>query len=96
MPVQTKEKIKAVEDMTLPELLGTITQRVLTVLESGDVTNKQNEIQGCRNDLRLWYESQPMDKRKEMAKDSKRIMQNYKNIGEQFYFDLVNLTAQDM
>ena len=90
---QVKEKVAT--DMSLPELMGSITQRILTVLEQGDTATKQSTIGNCRNDLRSWYESQPSDKRKEMAKDYKRIMQNYKNVAEQLNFDLVSLTAQD-
>jgi len=87
---------KSVTEMTLPELLSVITKRVLTTLEQGDTAAKQNEINGCRNDLRLWYENQPVAKRRDIAKDSRRIMQNYRNIGEQFNSDLVSLTAQDV
>lgn len=89
-------KEKRVEELSLPELMANITRRILTVLESGDVNTKQSEINGCRQDLRLWYETKPADVRKEIGKDAKRIMQNFKNVGEQFYSDLVGLTAQDM
>lgn len=97
MPTDTKrEKEKPVSELTLPELMGNITRRILTVLENDDVNAKQAEINGCRQDLKMWYENMSVDKRKDIAKDLKRIMQNYKNIGEQFYFDLVSLTAQDI
>lgn len=94
MPAQTKEK--QITEYTLPELMAAITKRILTVLESTDTASKQAEINGCRNDFRLWFEGQPTDKRKELAKDYRRIIMNYKNIGEQLYFDIVSLTAGDV
>lgn len=86
----------SVQDMTLPDLLASITRRLLNVLENGDVSSKQTEINLCRSDLKAWYDSRPATMRKEVAKDARRILQNYRNIGEQLHSDVTTITAQDM
>jgi ribosome recycling factor len=50
----------------------------------------------CKTNLRLWYESQSVENRKEVAKDAKKTMENFKLVAEQCFQELVMLTLSDI
>lgn len=68
----------------------------MTALESEDQNQRSGEVNACRKDFRLWYESQPVEGRKEVAKKVRKTLENFRSIGEQFTADMSVVTAQDI
>jgi len=94
--VKKQQPVVLVQDMGLPALMAWVTEMILSALQDGDQTKKQQAIAQARADFRLWYESQPVEGRGEQAKASKKLLESFKMISEQFYQDIVTLAAQDL
>jgi hypothetical protein len=92
----TKEKEKPVQEMSLPTLLGLLTQRLLTAHEGTDAGAKQAEEPNLRRDLRLWYEAQPIEDRKAFASKARKTAERYKLLGEVVSQELLTLSMQDL
>ncbi len=89
-------KTKGVQDMTLPELVGNITTRILTALDGQDQGDKGIVVAAGRRDLRLWYEAQSVENRKDIAKAARKTIENFKSVSEQLWSDIGFLVAQDL
>jgi len=97
---ETKEEeavtAEVVTPMTLPQLLGLSVTRLLTVLQNGDTGAKQTEMLRCRTDLNNWYLAQTPTNRAEFAKQQRKVLENFKLLGEQFASDFAQMTAGDV
>ena len=87
---------KGIQHLTLPELVGQITTKILTALESPDQGAKGAVVADGRRDLRVWYESQSVEHRQEIAKKSRKTIENFKSVAEQLWSDIGLLVAQDL
>ena len=96
-PVKETKKVETpVQDMSLPVLMANITQRIMSALAGDSIPARQQAIDTCRRDLRMWYESQPTENRMDIAKASKKALEQFKMISEAMYQELVTISAQDM
>ena len=91
-----QENAKGVQFITLPELVGQITTRILIALDGQDQGEKGVVVSAARKDLRLWYEAQSVENRKEVAKSARKTIENFKSVSEQLWSDIGFLTAQDL
>lgn len=101
---ETKESVaepmpranKGVQYMTLPEVVGRITTDVLTALDGQDQGVKGVAVAAGRRDLRLWYEAQSVENRRDIAKAARKTIENFKSVAEQLWSDIGLLVAQDL
>ena len=84
------------DEVTLPNLIGKVTASILTALASGIDSVKGEAVTAGRREIRLWYESQSVEDRKEIAKNVRRIGEQYKQVSEQLHLDIVTLAMQDL
>ena len=91
-----EENVTTPRPTTLPELLGRMTETLLTALQGDQPAPKQQAIQGCLRDMRIWYDSQPVEGRKELAKAARKQLEQFKLVGEQFFQEMMTITAQDV
>jgi hypothetical protein len=105
MPTKEESKVIPVQSMTLPDVMGLITRRMLTVLVTDNVVGKQTELGNSRVDLRDWYESQrPSDgsedvlkeNRRDFAKKVRKVFEHYRNVTEELNMAIGQLTAGDL
>ena len=81
---------------TLPELLGAMTTELLTALQGDTPGPKQATIQKCLRSMRIWYEGQPVEGRKELARTARKQLEQFKMVGEQFFQEMMTISAQDV
>jgi len=88
------ETAKAPE--TLSQLLGRMTEKLLTALQGTIPAVKQQAIQECLREMRIWYDAQPVEGRKELARDARKQLEQFKMVGEQFFQEMMMISAQDV
>lgn len=93
---EPKKGETVIQEMSLPVLMGNITQRIMSALAGDSAPEKQQAVASCTRDLRIWYESQPVEDRKERGKAARKAMEQFKMISEAMYQELVTVSAQDM
>jgi hypothetical protein len=81
---------------TLPQLLGVLTERLMTALQGDAPGPKQQTIQACLREMRIWYDAQPVEERKELAKMARKQLEQFKMVGEQFFQEMMMISAQDV
>ncbi len=104
-PTEKEPVVKNVSDevvheaetpLTLPSLMASITEDLLIALQGSDVPAKQATIASSIRRLRIWYDAQPVDGRKELARANRKAMENFKLIAEQFFQEMMSISAQDI
>jgi hypothetical protein len=94
---ETKKPVVVAETLaTLPNVIGSVTANILTALVSGDESAKGEAVKAGRRQIRMWYESQSVEDRKEIAKGVRRLGEQYKQVSEQLHLDIVTLAMQDL
>jgi hypothetical protein len=93
--VSEPEQEQPTPPKTLPQLMGDITQDLLTALQGTDTGAKQRAIADGIRRLRIWYDAQPVDGRRELARASRKNMENFKLVAEQFFQEMMSISAQD-
>lgn len=81
---------------TLPQLLGRITEKLMTALQGSVPAAKQQSIHECLREMRIWYDAQPVEGRKELAKNARKQLEQFKMVGEQFFQEMNIISAQDV
>src|SRR6267378_2366789 len=84
------------EPQTLPQLLGDMTVKLMTALQGDAPGPKQQAIQGCLREMRIWYDAQPVEGRKELARSARKQLEQFRMVGEQFFQEMVTISAQDV
>lgn len=82
--------------LTLPTLMGSVTEDLLNALQGNDAGAKQQMIASSIRRFRIWYDAQPVDGRKELARVNRKTMENFKLVAEQFFQEMVAISAQDI
>jgi hypothetical protein len=102
-PTTDKEQKQAVDEpmeqeqpMTLPRLLSSVTYDLLEALQGNDVGAKQRAIKEGTRRMRIWYDAQPIEERKELAKLARKTLENFKLVSEQFFQEMMQISAQDV
>jgi|SRR5580698_915705 hypothetical protein len=80
---------------TLPELCGRMTENILTALQGTDAKVKQDAIAASKRDMRIWYDAQPVEGRKEAARSNRKTLENFKLVAESFFQEMMTISAQD-
>ncbi len=97
--VEAAEVVAPVKDAepakTLPQLLGESSTTLLTVLQGVNPAEKQAAITKCLREMRIWYDAQPVEGRKEIARDCRKILEQFKQVAEQFAQEMYTISAQD-
>jgi hypothetical protein len=81
---------------TLSQLLGRMTEKLLTALHGSVPAVKQQAIQECLREMRIWYDAQPIEDRKELARAARKQLEQFKMVGEQFFQEMMIISAQDV
>ena len=95
-PEVGKTVVKALQEITLPELTGLLTTRIMKAIEGNDSGTIQATIKAAISDLQMWYESQPVQGRQEIARSAKKSMEQFRLISEQLFHSMVQITLQDI
>lgn len=93
---ESKDRVTPTHELDLPTLVGMVTKRMLAALQSTDPTVKTGEVASARRELRIWYEGQPTENRKDIAKNTRKLGEQFKQIAEQINQDIVALSFQDL
>lgn len=88
--------LSPIRDMSLPEVTGLLTTRIMKALQGSDSATIQATIKTATSDLEVWYESQPLTGRRDLAIAAKRSMEQFRLISEQLFHTMVTLTLKDM
>ena len=80
---------------TLPELCGWMTENILTALQGTDAKVKQDAIAASKREMRIWYDAQPVEGRKEAARSNRKTLENFKLVAESFFQEMMTISAQD-
>lgn len=80
---------------TLPQLMGRCTTNLLAALQGNDAGAKQRAIADSIREMRIWYDAQPVDGRKESARIARKTLENFKLVAEQFFQEMMAISAQD-
>lgn len=84
------------EPTTLAQLLGRMTETLMTALQGSTPAPKQAAIQQCLREMRIWYDAQPVEGRKELARSARKQLEQFKMVGEQFFQEMMTISAQDI
>lgn len=103
MPEQTQQKPdqetkgykQSVRPTTLADVIAAQTKNILDAFQTDSAPVKQNSLIHARNELRQWYDAQTPEDRKEFARATRKIMENFQNVCAQLYHEMIALTMRD-
>lgn len=93
---ETKPAVNALRELTLPELTGLLTTRIMKALQGTDSGVITGAINSATGDLKAWYDAQPSEGRKDLARTAKKSMEQFRLISEQLFHSMVTITLSDM